>query len=78
METRDLFQRIKIIFGIMMVFFYIGFGLFFIFAPLFEYVNIVIRTLFGAALALYGVVRAQRAYEQVREVFFRARKEDQD
>jgi len=53
-----------------MVFFYIGFGLFFIFSPLFEYINIVIRTIFGSALAIYGLARALRAYEQVREVFF--------
>ena len=53
-----------------MVFFYIGFGLFFIFAPLFEYINIVIRTIFGSALAIYGLARALRAYEQVREIFF--------
>ena len=56
-----------------MVFFYIGFGLFFIFAPLFEYINIVIRTIFGSALAIYGLARALRAYEQVREVFFMGR-----
>ena len=53
-----------------MVFFYIGLGLFFIFAPMFEYINIVIRALFGSAMALYGVARAHRAYEQVRDVFF--------
>ena len=52
-----------------MVFFYIGFGLFFIFAPLFEYINIAIRTLFGSALAIYGLVRALRTYKQVRDIF---------
>jgi hypothetical protein len=59
-----------------MVFFYIGLGLFLIFAPMFEYINIVVRVLFGSAMALYGLVRAQRAYEQVRDVFFLGKDSD--
>ena len=70
LDSNNMFRRIKIIFGIFMVFFYLGFGLFFIFAPLFEYIEEVIRVIFGGALAIYGIARAIRTYEQVREEFF--------
>ena len=70
MTAKNLYQRAMVIFGGVMVFFYLGFGLFFIFSPLFDHINDFIRIAFGSAFALYGVVRAFRTYEQVREVFF--------
>jgi len=76
LNTNNLLQRIKIIFGIFMIFFYISFGMYFIFSPLFVHINIAIRTIFGVALALYGLVRALRTYEQVRDEFFRNRIEE--
>ena len=30
----------------------------------------IIRIIFGAALAIYGLARAVRTYEQIREEFF--------
>ena len=70
LDSNNLFRRIKIIFGIFMIFFYLGFGLFFIFAPLFEHIDMIIRVIFGAALSIYGLARAVRTYEQIREEFF--------
>jgi hypothetical protein len=59
-----------VIFGGMMVFFYIGMGLFIIFSPLFDHIVKIIRIIFGSALGLYGLARAFRTYEKVKDLFF--------
>ena len=53
-----------------MVFFYVGFGLFFILSPLFSNIDKVLRIIFGSAFLLFGLARAFRTYEKIREVFF--------
>ena len=70
MSGKDLYQRVTVIFGGLMVFFYIGFGLFFILSPLFDHIDKVLRIIFGATFILFGVARAFRIVEKVREVFF--------
>ena len=70
MSGKDLYQRISVIFGGVMVFFYIGFGLFVILSPLLNNIDKVIRVIFGSAFILFGVARAFRTYEKVREVFY--------
>jgi cytochrome c biogenesis protein CcdA len=70
MEGKGLYERVMVIFGGVMVFFYLGLGLFFIFSPLFDHIEKLIRIIFGSALALYSVVRAFRTYEKVKELFF--------
>jgi hypothetical protein len=59
-----------VIFGGLMVFFYLWLGLFIIFSPLLDHIDKVIRIIFGSAILLYCVTRAFRTYEKVREVFF--------
>lgn len=53
-----------------MVFFYIGFGLFIILSPLLNNIDKAIRVIFGSVFILFGVARAFRTYEKVREVFY--------
>jgi len=67
---KDLYQRISVIFGGLMVFFYLGFGLFFIISPLFSNIDKFLRIIFGSAFLLIGLARAFRTYEKIREVFF--------
>jgi len=67
---KDLYQKISVIFGGVMVFFYVGFGLFFILSPLFSNIDKVLRIIFGSAFLLFGLARAFRTYEKIREVFF--------
>jgi len=67
---KDLYQRITVIFGGVMVFFYVGFGLFFILSPLFSHIDKFLRIIFGSAFLLFGLARAFRTYEKMREVFF--------
>jgi cytochrome c biogenesis protein CcdA len=73
LESNNLFRRIKIIFGIFMVFFYLGLALFFITASLFEHIEMIIRIIVCAALSIYGLARAVRTYEQIREEFFKSK-----
>jgi cytochrome c biogenesis protein CcdA len=77
MNGKLLYERVMVIFGGVMVFFYLGLGLFFIFYPLFDHIEKAIRIIFGSALILYGVARAFRTYEKVKETFFSVNNSDQ-
>lgn len=70
MGGKDLYARVMVIFGAVMIFFYLGTGLFFIFHPLFDHIHIGLRIIFGSALILYSLARAFRTYEKVKEAFF--------
>jgi len=71
-KRKNLYQQVMVIFGGIMVFFYLGVGLFIIFSPspLLEYLDKFIRIIFGSALILYSLTRAFRTYEQVREILY--------
>ena len=71
MSGRNLYEQVMVIFGGVMIFFYIGLGLFIIFSHLFDYIEKFIRIIFGSALGLLGLQRAVRTYEKVKEVFLR-------
>lgn len=77
MNGKLLYERIMVIFGGVMVFFYLGLGLFFIFYPLFDRIDKALRIIFGSALILYGVARAFRTYQKVKETFFSVNNSDQ-
>ncbi len=77
MSGNDLIQRAKVIFGAIMVFFFMGIGLLFVFSPLFDHIEMTIRVIFGAAMGVYSLARGFQTYEQVREVFF-AGHDDED
>ncbi len=70
MSGKNLYEQVMVIFGGIMIFFYIGLGLIIIFSQLFDYIEKFIRIIFGSALILLGVQRAFRTYEKVKEVFF--------
>ena len=59
-----------VIFGGVMIFFYIGLGVFIIFSHYFDYIEKIFRIIFGSVLGLLGLQRAFRTYEKVKEVFF--------
>lgn len=70
MNDERIKKQIGAIFGGMMVFFYIGFGVFFIISPIFDYIDKPLRVIGGSTFFLYGLYRAYRTYIKVREVFF--------
>ena len=77
MNGKGLYEQVMVIFGGVMVFFYFGLGLFIIFHPLFNHIEKFIRILFGSALIIYGLTRAFRTYEKVREAFFSGNNSDE-
>jgi cytochrome c biogenesis protein CcdA len=70
MRGKNLYEQVMVIFGAVMIFFYIGLGIFIIISPLFSYIEKFIRIIFGSALILLGVQRAVRTFEKIKEVFF--------
>jgi cytochrome c biogenesis protein CcdA len=70
MDGKSLYERVMVIFGGVMIFFYLGLGLFFIISPLFDHIEKALRIIFGSALILYSLARAFRTYEKVKETFF--------
>jgi len=70
MSGKNLYEQVMVIFGGVMIFFYIGLGIFIIISPLFDHIEKFIRIIFGSALGLLGLQRAVRTYEKVKQVFF--------
>jgi hypothetical protein len=70
MTESRLTGQIGAIFGAFMSIFYIGFGLYFAFFNNFYWIDKFLLTLFGITFAFYGVYRAFRAYQKIKEVFF--------
>jgi cytochrome c biogenesis protein CcdA len=77
MGGNNLYEQVMVIFGGVMVFFYIGLGIFIIISPYFEQIEKFIRIIFGSALGLLGIQRAVRTYEKVKEVFFTKNNSDE-
>ena len=70
MSGKNLYEQVMVIFGGVMIFFYIGLGILIIISPLFDHIEKFIRIIFGSALGLLGLQRAVRTYEKVKQVFF--------
>jgi hypothetical protein len=70
-----LYDKVMTIFGTMMVFFYLGLGIFLIFSPMLDEGGVfpmdkALRIIFGSPMILYGIYRAFTSYEKIRENFF--------
>jgi cytochrome c biogenesis protein CcdA len=77
MGRKNLYEQVMVVFGGVMIFFYIGMGIFIIISPLFEHIEKFIRIIFGSAMCLLGIQRAVRTYEKVKEVFFTKNNSDE-
>ena len=67
---KNLYERVMTVFGGVMVFFYLGLGCYLIFSPLFSQYDKFIRIVLGSTLILYGIARAFRTVQKVKEEFF--------
>jgi hypothetical protein len=73
MKENRVMNQVGAIFGLFMTFFYIGFGLFIIYAEKLNfYFNIdkALRNIIGVALILYGFFRGFRSYVKIKQAFF--------
>ena len=65
------------IFGVLMTFFYIGIGLFFIRTQSFPGMEEFIRYFIGGMFVFYGLYRAFQSYHKIKNAFF-SQEEDQE
>lgn len=70
MNGRNLYDKVFSIFGLVMVFFYLGLGYVLIFSEYFKYVDKPLRVIIGIPLLIYGVYRALTSYQKIKENFF--------
>ena len=77
MNENKLMQQVTAIFGIFMVFFYLGAGIFLIFFFRETTLDRSVLVIFGSVLIFYGLFRAYRTYVSVIELFFKRGKEDE-
>lgn len=78
MDNNRIIQQIHAMFGIFMVLFYLGGGIFFLFyADRFFDMNKALFGLFGATFLLYGIYRIFTTYKQITNAFFKRDKDEE-
>jgi len=70
MDSKKLYDKIFAIFGLFMVFFYLGLGYILIFSPILDYIDKPLRVIIGIPLIVYGIYRAVTSYEKIKKSFF--------
>ncbi|HOB83480.1 MAG TPA: hypothetical protein PK521_05980 [Bacteroidales bacterium] len=77
MDNNRILQQIYAIFGVFMVMFYLGGGIFFLFfADRFFNLNKALMNIMGGAFLLYGIYRIFVCYKQLVDAFFTKDKEE--
>lgn len=74
MDSRNIYDRVFTIFGTVMVFFYLGLGLFILLSPLIN-LDKPLRIIFAIPLFIYAIYRAMMSYNKIRESFFESDEE---
>ena len=78
MDNNRILQQIYAIFGILMVMFYIGGGIFFLFfADRYFNLNKALFGIMGGSFLLYGIYRIFVSYKQLVDAFF-TKNEDEE
>jgi cytochrome c biogenesis protein CcdA len=77
MDNNKLMQQISAIFGIFMVFFYLGLGIFMIFFFRNTTLDRAVLVIFGSVLIFYGLYRAYRTYVSIVNIFSKRKDDDE-
>mgnify|MGYP006911573244 FL=1 len=78
MDENKTVEQVNAIFGLFMVFFYIGVGAYLLFFFNSDYLDKPIRIIVGSSFLLFGVFRGFRTYFKIVELFFSGRKNKND
>jgi hypothetical protein len=70
MESSKISQQIHAVFGLLMVFFYLGSGIFFLFFASRFNIEKAISGILGVVFSLYGVFRIYMTWKQFKTAFF--------
>jgi hypothetical protein len=77
MNNNKILQQFHAMFGIFMVVFYLGVGIFLLFfAQKVFNINKAVTGLMGGTFLLYGLYRIYVTYNQIKEAFFSKRNDD--
>lgn len=70
MNNNKILQQFHAVFGIFMVMFYIGVGIFLLFYAKMFNIDKAMRVIIGSTFIFYGVYRIYVTYKQIKEAFF--------
>lgn len=70
MKADRIIKQMGAVFGVFMVFFYLGVGIYLIFFFEMTTLDKPVRVMLGSAFVLYGIYRAYRSYLKIVEAFF--------
>ncbi len=76
MNQNKLMQQVGAVFGAFMALFYIGVGLYFLFAS-YLWVEKFLRYLVGSTFLVYGIYRSYTTFVKIREAFFMKDEDDE-
>ena len=77
MDQNKILQQIQAMFGIFMVMFYIGGGIFFLFfADRFFNINKALFGIMGGSFLIFGIYRVFSTYKQLVDAFFSKGKDE--
>jgi hypothetical protein len=77
MDQNRLMQQVSAVLGAFMTLFYVGVGLYFLFAS-YLHVEKFLRYLVGGTFLIYGIYRGYMSYLKIRESFFSKNDEDDE
>jgi cytochrome c biogenesis protein CcdA len=78
MNDNKLMQQVSAIFGVFMVFFYLGLGIFMIFFFKNTTLDRSVLVIFGSVLIFYGIYRAFRTYVSIVKLFIKHEEEEEE
>jgi hypothetical protein len=78
MNESRIMKQFTAVFSVLMVFFYLGVGIYFIFYAGNITLPQPVKVIFGGTFILYGVYRAFRAYNALAEAFFKKPDDEED
>jgi len=70
MESNRLLKQIGAVFGVFMVFFYVGIGIYLAFFFDMSTLDKPVLVIIGVAFIILGLYRAYRSYQKIIEAFF--------
>lgn len=78
MNENKLMNQVTAIFGLFMVVFYLGVGIYLIFFFNRTYMDRAVLVIVGTSFIFYGIYRAFRSFTRIKELFFGTGKEEDD
>ncbi len=78
MDSNRMMDQVNAIFGVFMVFFYLGIGVYILFFFNYTTMDKSLRVIFGSVLIFYGLYRAARTWTKLHELYFSRQKNIDD